>query len=77
MVEFTKTVLRFSKEQAKPIIEQRQLKSMEDVQGVFRDLFSQTLSAMLEGEMDDHWESAPNVVLVKEAVYRMARYYYV
>lgn len=54
MVEITKKIPRFSKDQVKQFIEQGQLKSMEDVQSALRDLFSQTLSAMLEGEMDDH-----------------------
>jgi len=54
MVDINKKVPRFSKDQVKQFIEQGQLKSMEDVQGALRDLFSQTLSAMLEGEMDHH-----------------------
>ena len=54
MVDLNKKVPRFSKDQVKQFIEQGQLKSMEDVQGALRDLFSQTLSAMLEGEMDHH-----------------------
>ena len=45
---------RFSEEQVKQFIEQGQLQSMDDVQSALRDLFSQTLAAMLEGEMDHH-----------------------
>ena len=45
---------RFSNEQVKQFIEQGQIKSMGDVQSALKDLFRQTLQAMLEGEMDHH-----------------------
>ena len=45
---------RFSKERVKEFIEFGQIKSVEDIQSALKDLFGQTLQAMLEGEMDHH-----------------------
>lgn len=45
---------RFTNEQVKQFIDQGQLRSMEDVQSALKDLFGQTLQAMLEGEMVHH-----------------------
>lgn len=51
---FTNGSERFTQEQVKQFIEQGQLHSMEDVQSALKDLFGQTLQAMLEGEMEHH-----------------------
>jgi transposase-like protein len=45
---------RFSKERVQEFIERRHIKSVEDIQSALKDLFGQTLQAMLEGEMDHH-----------------------
>ena len=51
---------RFSPEQVKQFLEQGNLKTMDDVQDALKDLFSQTLQAMLEGEMEHHLGYAKN-----------------
>jgi len=45
---------RFSKDKVKEFIQDGDIKSMADVQSALKDLFGQTLQAMLEGEMDSH-----------------------
>jgi putative transposase len=45
---------RFSEEQVKQFLEQGNIQTMEDVQSALKDLFSQTLQAMLDGELDNH-----------------------
>lgn len=45
---------RFSKDKVKEFIRDGDIKSMADVQSALKDLFGQTLQAMLEGEMDSH-----------------------
>jgi transposase-like protein len=45
---------RFSQEQVKQFIADGQISSVEDIQNALKDLFGQTLQAMLEGEMDSH-----------------------
>ncbi len=45
---------RFSKERVKEFIELGQIQTVEDIQSALKDLFGQTLQAMLEGEMDHH-----------------------
>src|SRR5918998_1307206 len=45
---------RFSPERVKEFIEVGQIKTVEDIQSALKDLFGQTLAAMLEGEMDHH-----------------------
>jgi putative transposase len=45
---------RFSKDKVKEFIQDGNIKSMADVQSALKDLFGQTLQAMLEGEMDSH-----------------------
>lgn len=45
---------RFPKERVKEFIEVGQIKTVEDIQSALKDLFGQTLQAMLEGEMDHH-----------------------
>lgn len=50
----TKLTGRFSPEQVKQFLEQGNIQTMEDVQSALKDLFSQTLQAMLEGEMEHH-----------------------
>src|SRR5687767_11981426 len=46
--------VRFSEEQVKQFIRDGGIESMEDVQNALKDLFGQTLQAMLEGEMESH-----------------------
>jgi putative transposase len=50
----TKQAGRFSPEQVKQFLEQGQIQTMDDVQSALKDLFSQTLQAMLEGETEHH-----------------------
>jgi transposase-like protein len=50
----TKPSGRFSPEQVKQFVEAGNLKTMEDVQSALKELFSQTLQAMLEGELEHH-----------------------
>jgi putative transposase len=50
----TKQTGRFSPEQVKQFLEQGSIQTMDDVQSALKDLFSQTLQAMLEGEMEHH-----------------------
>ena len=45
---------RFSNDKVKEFIQDGQIKSIADVQSALKDLFGQTLQAMLEGEMDSH-----------------------
>jgi transposase-like protein len=45
---------RFSQEQVRQFLQDGDIKSMADVQSALKDLFGQTLQAMLEGEMDSH-----------------------
>ena len=45
---------RFSEEQVKQFIRDGSIQSMEDVQNALKDLFGQTLQAMLEGELESH-----------------------
>lgn len=45
---------RFSQEQVKQFIADGQVQSVEDIQNALKDLFGQTLQAMLEGEMESH-----------------------
>jgi transposase-like protein len=45
---------RFSKDKVKEFIQDGDIKSMADVQSALKDLFGQTLQAMLEGELDHH-----------------------
>lgn len=45
---------RFSPEQVQQFISDGGIESMEDVQSALKDLFGQTLQAMLEGEMESH-----------------------
>jgi putative transposase len=45
---------RFSKNKVTEFIQDGNIKSMSDVQSALKDLFGQTLQAMLEGEMDSH-----------------------
>jgi transposase-like protein len=45
---------RFSKDKVKEFIQDGDIKSMADIQSALKDLFGQTLQAMLEGEMDSH-----------------------
>jgi len=50
----TKQSGRFSPEQVQQFVEAGNLKTMEDVQSALKELFSQTLQAMLEGELEHH-----------------------
>lgn len=50
----TKPSGRFSPEQVKQFVEAGNLKTREDVQSALKELFSQTLQAMLEGELEHH-----------------------
>ncbi|MNW56905.1 Transposase, Mutator family [compost metagenome] len=43
---------RFNKEQVKAFVNENNLKTMEDVQSVFKELFAKTLQSMLEAELD-------------------------
>ena len=45
---------RFSEEQVKQFIADGQINSVADIQSALKDLFGQTLQAMLEGEMESH-----------------------
>lgn len=45
---------RFTSEQIKQFIEQGQIKTIGDIQDALKEVFGQTLQAMLEGEMDHH-----------------------
>ena len=54
----TKPSGRFSPEQVKQFLEQGNIQTMDDVQSALKDLFSQTLQAMLEGEMEHHGTGA-------------------
>lgn len=45
---------RFPQERVKEFIEVGQIKTVEDIQSALKDLFGETLAAMLEGEMDHH-----------------------
>jgi putative transposase len=45
---------RFSPEQVQQFLEAGNIQTMEDVQNALKDLFGQTLQAMLEGELDSH-----------------------
>ncbi len=57
---------RFSPEQVKQFVEVGNLKTMDDVQGALKDLFSQTLQAMLEGELEHHLGYAKNDTEVRQ-----------
>ena len=61
----TKPSGRFSPEQVKQFLEQGNIQTMDDVQSALKDLFSQTLQAMLEGEMEHHLGYAKNERLVQ------------
>ncbi len=45
---------RFSENQVKQSLVQGEIKTVADIQSALKDLFGQTLQAMLEGEMDNH-----------------------
>ena len=45
---------RFSKDKVKEFIQDGNITNMADVQSALKDLFGQTLQAMLEGEMESH-----------------------
>lgn len=45
---------RFSHDKVKEFIQDGQIKTIEDVQSALKDLFAQTLQAMLEGELEHH-----------------------
>lgn len=45
---------RFSKEQVQQFLEQADIQSVADIQNALKELFGQTLQAMLEAEMDHH-----------------------
>jgi putative transposase len=45
---------RFTEDQVKQFLMQGDIKTVADIQSALKDLFGQTLQAMLEGEMDNH-----------------------
>lgn len=45
---------RFSEDQVKQFVQEGGIKTIEDVQSALKDLFGQTLQAMLEGEIENH-----------------------
>lgn len=51
---------RFTPEQVQLFLREGKIKTMADVQGALKDLFGQTLQAMLEGELDHHLGYAKN-----------------
>lgn len=54
MAKQSKASGRFTPEQVKLFVEQGEIKTIDDVQSALKDLFGQTLQAMLEGEMAAH-----------------------
>jgi transposase-like protein len=54
MAKASKSTGRFTPEQIQLFLQQGEIKTMADVQSALKDLFGQTLQAMLEGEMDHH-----------------------
>lgn len=59
-----------SKEQIKELIKERKLATVEDVQDCLKDLFGETIQAMLEAEMDHHLGYAKNDKENKETTNR-------
>ncbi len=45
---------RFTEDQVKQFLAQGDIRTVADIQSALKDLFGQTLQAMLEGEMDNH-----------------------